>query len=51
MDKNVTVLNYKSMALAAEYLSNVTTQYHFQATRMAPSHTLRLDFMFYNIIF
>ena len=42
VDKNITVLNYKTIALATEYLMNVTTQYHFQATRMAPSHVLRL---------
>ena len=42
VDKNITVLNYKTIALATEYLMNVTAQYHFQATRMAPSHVLRL---------
>ena len=43
VDKNITLLNYKTIALACEYLSNVTTQYLFQATRMAPSHILRLE--------
>ena len=54
VDKNITILNYKTIALATEYLMNVTTQYHFQATRMAPSHVLRLVFkkseVFYRVI-